>query len=80
MGFSDPRGFEQFMVFVWMEVYTGNKIDVRNLVNYLNWAPIFNWYLIRCGFKNRYKNDICSKEVILHAQNMITIIGSHNIK
>lgn len=33
MGFSDPWGFEQFMVFVWMKAYTWNKIDVPNLVN-----------------------------------------------
>jgi hypothetical protein len=29
------------------------KVDVHNLVTYLNRAPvIFEWYVVRCAFKN----------------------------
>ena len=53
-----------------------HKADVPNLVTYLYQTPIFEWYVVRCGSKNRYQNDLCLKEIGLHAQNMVTILGS----
>ena len=37
---------------------------------------VFVEYVIWCGFKNGYQNDICAKEIELCAQNMITNLGS----
>ena len=47
-----------------------------NLVTALNWTPIFEWYVIRCGFKNGYQKDMYLIEIGLRAQNMIPILGS----
>ena len=52
------------------------KVDVPNSVVYLNQTSIFEWYMVWCGFKNGYQNDMCLKEIGIHAQNMITILGS----
>ena len=38
------------------------KVDVPNLVTYLNQTPILELYVVRCGFENGYQKDICSKE------------------
>ena len=38
--------------------------------------PIFEGYVIGCGFKDGHWQDMCWKEIGLHAQNMLTIIGS----
>ena len=43
-----------------------------NLITYLTCTPIFEWYVVWCGYKNEYKKDMCLKEIGLHAQNMIT--------
>ena len=32
--------------------------------------------MIRCGSKNKYQKNVCLKESELHAQNLITILGS----
>ena len=45
------------------------------MVMYLNWIPIFEWCVDRCGFKNKYKKDMCLKEIGLHAQNLLTILS-----
>ena len=50
-------------------------VDVPNLITYLTCTPIFEWYLVWCGYKNEYKKDMCLKEIGLHAQNMITIVS-----
>ena len=52
------------------------EVDVPNLVTIPNRTPLFEWYVVRCGFKNGYPNDMCSKEIGQRAQNMITILGS----
>ena len=49
------------------------KVDLPNLVTYLDWTPIFEWYVVICDSKNRYETDMCLKEIGLRAQNMITI-------
>ena len=33
------------------------------------WTPIFEWYEVRCGSRNRHQKDMCSKEIRLRAQN-----------
>ena len=47
-----------------------SKVDVPNLVTYPNWIPIFEWYVVWCGFKNGHQKDICLKEIGLRAQNI----------
>ena len=54
----------------------GAKVDEPNLITYLNWTPIFEWCVVRCGSKNGYQKDMCLKEIGLHAQNMIIILDS----
>ena len=46
-----------------------------NSVTHRNWTPIFEWYVIRCGSKNKYQKYTCLKEMGLRAQ-IITILGS----
>ena len=41
-------------VSLWVPPYA-SKVDVSNLVTYVNWTPIFEWYVVCCGFKNVYK-------------------------
>ena len=53
-----------------------SKVHGHDLVTYLNHALIFEWYGVRSGSKNAYKEDTCSKEVGLCAQIMIIIIDS----
>ena len=52
------------------------KVDVSISVPSLDWTPIFEWYVVRCGSKNIYQKDTCLKEIRLLAQNIITILGS----
>ena len=51
------------------------KIDVPNLVTYLNCTPIIERYMVGCGSKNTYQKDMCLKEIQLSAKTMITILG-----
>ena len=55
-------------------IYLLHEEDVPNLHTYVNWTPLCEWYVVRCGFKNGYQEDICLKEIRLCVQNMITII------
>ena len=52
------------------------KVDVLYLVTSLNWTPIFEWHVVKCGSNNKYKKDMCLKDTRLHAQNTQTILGS----
>ena len=47
-----------------------------NSVTYLNRTHVFEYYMVRRDSKNGYQKDMYSKEIGLHAQNMITIISS----
>jgi hypothetical protein len=38
------------------------KVDVPNLVTYLNQTPILELHVVRCGSEIGYQKDICSKE------------------
>jgi hypothetical protein len=49
---------------------------VPNLVTYLNQTPIFEWCVARVGSKNGCPKDMSFEEIRLHAQNMMTILGS----
>jgi hypothetical protein len=51
-------------------------VDAHDLVTYFIPTPIFEWYVVECGYKNKYTNDTCLKEIGLRAKNMITILGS----
>ena len=43
-----------------------DKVDVPNLVTYLEKTPIFEWNMVICDSKNRYQKVMCSKEIGLH--------------
>ena len=48
------------------------NVNVPNLVTCLNHTPIFQWYVVRCGSKNRYQKGImCLKEIGLHVLDLI---------
>ena len=51
------------------------KVNVPNLVTYLDKTPIFDWCVIRCGSKNGHQKKKCLKEIGLHAQYLLTILG-----
>ena len=36
---------------------------------------VFQWYMLRYDSKKGYEKNMCSKEIGLHAQNMIIILG-----
>lgn len=44
----------------------------------MNNAPMFfEWCVVRCLSKNIHHNNMCSKEIRLHAQIHLTILGSN---
>lgn len=47
-----------------------------NADTYLNQPPIFEWYVVTCGCKNGHQIDICSEEIGLRAQHLVTVLGS----
>ena len=47
------------------------KVDVLNMVTYLNRTLNFVCYVVGCGFKNGYQKDTCSRANELRAQSMI---------
>ena len=65
-----------------------SKVDVPNLVNYLDQTPILKGYVVRCGPTRNYilcltnthtkkqtnKQTMCLVKIGLHAQNMISIL------
>ena len=54
-----------------------NTVDWPNLVTYLNRPPKFKWHLVWCSPKSRCPKGIMGlKEILLRAQNMITILSS----
>ena len=54
----------------------GAKVSGPNSVIHLQRTPIFEWCMIRCGFKNGYQNDTCLKEIGLVAHKLFTIMDS----
>ena len=55
---------------------TTNKVNVPNSVTFLDRFPIFEWCVIRCRSKKEHQNNMCLKEIRLHAQNLLTTLGS----
>ena len=49
------------------------KVDSSYSVTFLNRTPIFEWCVIVCSSKKGYQNDMCLKDIQLHAQNMIIV-------
>jgi hypothetical protein len=39
------------------------------------WTPRFEWYVVRCGSKNKHQKDVCLEDIELRAQDMIGILG-----
>jgi hypothetical protein len=52
-----------------------SKVDMSNLVPSLNHTPIFEWYVVKCGSKNKYQNDSRLKEIVLGAPNITTTLA-----
>lgn len=38
--------------------------------------PIFEWFVVRCAFKNIHEKDKCLQKIRLSPQNIITTLGS----
>ena len=70
---AHPNTFQKCLL-RWCEHFMRYKIDNSYLVTFLCQTPIFEWYVGRCGSKNGYQKDVCSKEIELHAQNMIIVL------
>ena len=49
---------------------------MHDLITYLSPTHIFESYVVRIGFKDGYSKDMCSKEIGLHAHNILTILDS----
>ena len=60
---------------LWPEILVPTKVNGPNSVTDLDREPIFEWYAVRCGFKNGAQKYICLNDIGLHVQNMITILG-----
>ena len=43
---------------------------------FFNQTAIFEWFVIMRVSTNGHQNETCLKEIELHAQNMMTILGS----
>ena len=56
--------------------WTRGKVDNPYLVTFLSQAPTFEWYVVKCGSKNKFQKEMCSKRIGLRAQNMITNLDS----
>ena len=53
------------------------KVSGPNLVAHLNWTPIIEWHVVRCGSKNIHQKDVtCFEQTGLFAQNLLTILCS----
>lgn len=43
-------------------------VDSPFSVTVLNWTPIFEFYVVRLGSENRYKQDMCLEEIGISSQ------------
>jgi hypothetical protein len=50
------------------------KLSGFTPVTHLEWIPIFEWCIVKCGSKNRHQKDMCLKEIGKHIQNLLTIL------
>ena len=53
-----------------------HKVDVPYSNIAIILTPIFKWYVVRCGSKNRHQKHMHLKEIGLGAQTMLIILGS----
>ena len=54
----------------------GTSINRPSSVPYLDRTPVLKTCVVKCGLKNEYQKDICSKEIGLHAQKLIFFLDS----
>ena len=52
------------------------QVDNPYLDTFLIKKLAFEWHVDWCGSKNGYQIDMCPKEIDLHAQKMIIVLGS----
>ena len=65
-----------FMLPKWWQCFL-LMVDLPNLVACLKQTSVFEWYVAMHGFKSKYQKEVYKlKETGLHAQNMITTLGS----
>ena len=57
---------------------TREKVNGPDSVTSLNGTPMFQWFVIRCGSKNRHQKDMWGKEIGLRAQNALLEFYSSN--
>jgi hypothetical protein len=53
-----------------------NKVSRPDSDIYLNETPTFEWWVVRFRIKNGHQKEMCSKEIGLQAQNVLTILSS----
>lgn len=56
-----------------VEVY---RVEVPNSNLEIIWTHIFERYVVMYRSHDGHQNDMCFKEISLHAQNMLTILHS----
>ena len=59
---------------------TADEVDVPNSVTDFNPSPAFEWYVVRCGFKNEHnkKGDVFIRDWVACskcANSIVNIIG-----
>lgn len=47
-----------------------------NLVTFLDWIPIYECYVVKCRSKNGHRKDMYLKEIGLHTEILLIILGS----
>ena len=52
------------------------KVDVPNLVTYIDRTPTFECCVVKCGFKSRHQTHMSLKGNGLSAQNLSTILDT----
>ena len=52
------------------------KKDVPKPNTTIVWIPISEYSMVRYGSKNWHQNSVSLSEIVLHAQNILTILGS----
>jgi hypothetical protein len=57
-------------------ILSTGEVDMPNLVSSLNWTPIVEWCVVKCGSKNGYPKDMCLEKIGLCAQNSMAFLGS----
>ena len=51
------------------------RIDMPNSVTKINWTPVFEWYVLKCGSKKWIRRlHVFKRDWTTHS-NMITILG-----